>query len=87
MKDKKKIIIGSIILVVIAIISLGGYYFLNREDEQTTLTLLEKQWIESNKNKVFDFGVLSDIPVFSVEGDGAVFDFFAAIEKDTKVII
>jgi diguanylate cyclase (GGDEF)-like protein len=85
MKDKKKIIIGSIILVVIAIISLGGYYFLNREDEQTTLTLLEKQWIESNKNKVFDFGVLSDIPVFSVEGDGAVFDFFAAIEKDTKL--
>ena len=44
MKNKKVIII-SIVLILIAAITFGIVYFLNNEDEKTTLSLLDKQWI------------------------------------------
>lgn len=85
MKNNKNIIIGIVSLVILLVISFVGYYILNRQDSDTTLTLLEKQWIESNKNKVFDYGVLMNIPIFSEEGDGVIFDFFKDIEDTTKL--
>jgi diguanylate cyclase (GGDEF)-like protein len=85
MKNNKNILIGIAALVILLVVSFIGYYILNRQDKDTTLTLLEKQWIESNKNKVFDYGVLMNIPVFSEEGDGVIFDFFKDIEDTTKL--
>lgn len=85
MKNNKNVIIGIVSLVILLLVTLIGYYILNRQDKTTTLTLLEKQWIESNKNKVFDYGVLMNIPVFSEEGNGVIFDFFKDIEDTTKL--
>ena len=71
----KKIIIISIVIIIILILSLGTYYIFTKEDKDTTLNLLEKQWIENNKNKVIDMGIVNEIPVFNYNGEGLFFDF------------
>ena len=77
---KKIIIILSIILVVV--IGLAIWIF-TKEDEDTTLTLMEKKWIESNKNQVIDFGIINNVPIFSVDGEGVIFDFLDDLEETT----
>lgn len=73
-----------VVLLVVAFTSVvgGTYYFLNRQDENN-LNITEKEWIESNKNQLHDFSVLSAIPVFTNEGNGIIFEFLNSLEKDT----
>lgn len=81
---KKKILLVILLVVLLSII--GGFiYYLNKPDEETTLTLLEKQWIESNKNKVIDFSITNDVPLYSYNGDGIVFDFLEDFKEDTNI--
>ena len=49
---KKRNIIIVILVLVVALIGTVTFYFLNRQDTNT-LTILEKQWIEDNKNNKF----------------------------------
>lgn len=79
---KKKWLIGVIIAIVIALIGVL-YFILNNKDEDTTLTLLEKKWIENNKNNIIDFGVLNNIAILNNEGDGLFFDFLDSLEQTT----
>ena len=80
--NKKKFII--ILSVCVALIVVGLVIFaLNRQDENTTLTVLDKQWIESNKNEVIDLSIPSNVPLFSINGEGVIFEFIDSIEKDT----
>lgn len=81
----KKIIIISIVIIIILILSLGTYYIFTKEDKDTTLNLLEKQWIENNKNKVIDMGIVNEIPVFNYNGEGLFFDFLNSLEKITNL--
>lgn len=79
---KKKWLIGVIIAIILILI--GGLYFIfNNKDEDTTLTLLEKKWIENNKNNIIDFGVLNNIAILNKEGDGVFFDFLESLEQTT----
>lgn len=84
MKNKK---IGIVFLTVLILgLVVGGiYYYAFQNDTTTTLTLAEKQWIENNKNKVFDLSITNDIPVFNYNGEGVFFDFLNALEKDTNL--
>ncbi len=84
MKNKKVIII-SIVLILIAVITFGVVYFLNNEDEKTTLSLLDKQWIENNKNNVVDLSIFTDVPTLSDNGTGLVFDFLNSLKNDTTI--
>lgn len=84
MKNKKVIII-SIVLILIAAITFGIVYFLNNEDEKTTLSLLDKQWIENNKNNVVDLSIFTDVPTLSDNGTGLVFDFLNSLKNDTTI--
>lgn len=80
--NKKKVMIAS--FVVVMLIFVGALVFiLTKEDEVSTLNLIEKQWIESNKNKVIDLGILNEIPVMNYGGEGVFFDFIQDLEKDT----
>lgn len=79
----KKIAIISIIIAIIAIIGGITFYILNKQDKNTTLTILEKQWIEDNKNNVIDLSIINNIPVFNYEGKGVLFDFVDSLEKNT----
>ena len=84
--DKKKIIIGSIItIVVLAVIGSFSYFYFMKEDENSTLTLADKKWIEDNKNTVIDLGILNNVPVFSYGGSGVLFDFITDVEKATEL--
>ena len=81
---KKKNIIIIIIVLVLALIGVGVFYFLNRQDNNT-LTVIEKQWIESHKNNMIDIDIKNDIPIFTYDGEGLVYEFLSDLEKDTEL--
>ncbi len=78
--------IGIIAIVVILILgSIGVVRFFTKEDQKTTLTVIEKKWIEDNKNKVIDFSALNNIPIINDNGSGLLFDFITDLESDTNL--
>lgn len=85
--SKKKIIIITIITTAILAIIGTLCYYLTKEDTNTTLTLIEKQWIEKNKNQIYDFGIPTNIPMFSNNGSGIIFDFLKDLENKTGLVI
>lgn len=80
---KKQVIITSITLIVILILGWVFYYFFLNQDEKNTLTIVEKKWIEKNKNNIVDIGIINNIPIFNYDGEGVFFEFIKKIEKDT----
>ncbi len=82
MKKKNIVIIGVLAILALSIFGIG-YYALNRPDKDTTLTILENRWIESNKNKLIDLSIVNQVPVLNYNGNGLIFDFLNALEKDT----
>ena len=82
MKKKKSILITIIILVVLALIGII-YYIFTKEDKDSTLNLLEKQWIQSNKNDLIDFGLINNVAILNYSTDSLIFDFIEDLEKTT----
>lgn len=80
MKSKKSIII--ILFIIIGLV-LGGIFVFTKQDKNTSFTILEKQWLESNKTKVVDISILKDIPVVGYNGSGILFDFLDDFEEVT----
>ncbi len=80
---KKKAIIALISVICLVLVSLLVYYIVTREDSKTTLNIVDKKWIESNKNMVYNVDILSSIPIYSYKGEGIAFDFLSDIEEDT----
>jgi diguanylate cyclase (GGDEF) domain len=83
MKNKKILIIISIIILLA--ISGFVYFFFFKEDEESTLTLKEKNWIETGKNSLIDFGIIGNLPVYNYEGNGVILDFIENLEESTKL--
>jgi diguanylate cyclase (GGDEF)-like protein len=82
---KKNIIFITIALIVIAAL-FGTYYFVfQKEETQSTLTLSEKTWIENNKNKIIDIGVVNEIAILNYSGEGLFFNFLEDIEDNTNL--
>lgn len=81
MKKKNGIIIGIVVVLGLVIFGLG--YYLNKPDKDTTLTILENRWIESNKNKLIDLSIINQVPIFNYNGKGLVFEFLDSLEKNT----
>lgn len=78
--------IGIIVLVVALILgSIGVVRFFTKEDQNTTLTVIEKKWIEDNKNNVIDFATLNNTPIISDNGSGILFDFINDLQNDTEL--
>jgi len=80
---KKKIIISIVTILLLIGIGSGIYFIFNKQDEKTSLTLLEKQWIEDNKNTMIDISVPSSLPIFNYEGEGVIDDFLLSLEEST----
>lgn len=76
------IILGSIALVLMGF---GTYYYFASEDKNTTLTKIEREWIQNNKQNLIDLGFANDIPVLNHIGEGLVFDFFKDLEESTEL--
>ena len=85
--NKKKVIIVTLIVTVFLAITGSLWYYLTKEDNKTSLTLIEKQWIEKNKNRIYDFGLPINIPMFTSDGSGIIFDFLKDLETNTGLVI
>ncbi len=85
--NKKKIVLVTLITTVVLAIVGSLWYYLTKEDDKTTLTLIEKQWIEKNKNQIYDFGIPTNIPMFTNGGSGIIFDFIKDLENKTGLVI
>ena len=97
MKDKKKnksrkskktnnrfqYLKACIITIIIIVVGVGLYFFLTAEDNETSLTILEKQWILRNKKTLIDINVPNNLSILADKGEGVVFDYITKIEKDT----
>ena len=78
---KKKIII--FIPILIAIITFAIVYrYYNNEDATTSLTIVEKKWVENNKKNTVDFEIINDYPLYGMNGSGVFFDFIKDFEKN-----
>ena len=58
------------------------FVFFNHKD---TLSISEKQWIDNNKTNVVDVSVLNDVPAFTYNGNGVIFDFLNYVSKSTNL--
>lgn len=83
MKKKTLIIITPIVVCIL--VFLGVYFFLNHEDKDTSLTILEKRWIESHSATKVNLDIVNDIPVFGENGTGVLFDFANDFELETDL--
>lgn len=81
---KKKIIIAITTILIIAGVASSIYLGLYKQDDNN-LTLLERQWIEENKNTMIDIEIQNDIPIFSVDGEGLIYDFLDSLEEATEL--
>jgi len=79
---KKRLLI--IIPILVALFAfVGVYYYLNYKDDRTNLTVREKRWITNNSEVKYDLEIINDIPVYSMDGSGVIFDFIKNFELDT----
>ena len=70
---KRLIFIIPIIIAILAFVFVYRYY--NKEDKTTTLTISEKNWVQSNKDQSYDFEIVNDYPLYGTNGEGVLFNF------------
>ena len=81
---KKKLIIIFPIIIAFAVF-IGVYLYFNLEDSKTSLTVLERKWISNNSSQKYDFEIVNNYPVYSMDGTGVLFDFIDSFEIDTNL--
>lgn len=74
-----------IITVLIILVMSGIYFFLTAEDNETRLTVLEKQWIMKNKKTLIDINVPNNLDILADNGEGVLFDFVNLVSKETEL--
>lgn len=74
-----------IILVLLLAIALGIYFFLNAPDNSTKLTLFEKQWLDKNKNNLFNIEMPNNLDIYGEDGEGVLFDYVSYLEENTNL--
>lgn len=74
-----------IITIIVILIGAGIYFFLIAEDEDTSLTILERQWIMQNKETLIDINVPNNLSILADDGAGIIFDFLGKIERETDL--
>ena len=83
---KKKILL-ILPLVIAAVTFIFVYRYYNKEDKTTTLTVKEKQWVQRNSNKEYDFEIINDYPLYGLNGEGIIFSFIWRFLWNLKNVI
>jgi len=78
----RKILMMGIVIVIVTVI-LGIVYFLVRPNDQTSLSVIDMQWISNNNSKVVDVSIAGGMPLFSYDGEGIIFEYFKDLEDET----
>lgn len=81
---KKKLVI-IIPLLTALLVFLGVYFYFTHKDAKTNLTVKEKNWISSNSSNKYDFEIINNFPVYSMDGIGVIMDFIDDFEIDTNL--
>ena len=65
-----------IVLLTIGVILIVSFlvFILNYSKDDSSLSILEKKWVNDNKNKIVDVSVFNDVPVYGLNGSGIIFD-------------
>lgn len=82
MKSKRKIIY---LILGIAIIVFIGLYLVLNYTEPNILDSKDKKWISENGGRVIDIAVINDMPVYSNNGNGVIFDFLKYVTDQTNL--
>ena len=82
MKNRKKIIF---VILGIAIVVFLGLYVIMNYAEPNNLDSQDKKWIADNGGKVIDIDIINDIPIYSNNGTGVLFDFLDYVKKETNL--
>ena len=85
MKNKKRNLIITIVLLVIIFVIGGVVFFLNYSSDDNSLTLLEKKWVTDNSNKIVDVDIYNNMPIYSYNGEGIVFDYLNYFTKKYEI--
>jgi len=85
MKNKKTNKI--IVLVAIGIIVLVSLliFILNYSKDDSSFSILEKKWLNDNKDKVIDVSIYNDVPIYGMNGKGINFDFLDQFNKNHEI--
>ena len=77
---KNKILFILIPLLIALTVFLLLYIYYHRED-QNSLTVNDKKWIEQNSSTIFDLELISNYPVYGE--NGVFYEFVEDFETDT----
>ena len=80
---KKLVIIVPIIIAIVAFVFVYRYY--NKEDKTTTLTITEKNWVQTNKDQSYDFEIVNDYPLYGTNGEGVLFNFLNDFQENIGI--
>lgn len=79
-KKLRTILIVSLI-VVIAFFAIMYYIVSNSNN----YTFSEKNWMNEQSNTTIDIDIQTDLPIFSLNGEGVFYDYIRALESDTDL--
>lgn len=68
-----KIVILSIIGLILTISIV--IFILNYTKDSSSLSILEKNWINNNSNNIIDVSVYNDVPIYGQNGEGIIFSY------------
>ncbi len=83
MKSKNKKIILLLISIVVFIIAIFLAAILYINSNVNNYTYSEKNWITDNRDNKYDIYIQTDLPIFSLNGNGVFFDYINAFKQDT----
>ena len=77
-----------IILLIVGVILLVSFliFILNYSKDDSSLSILEKKWVNDNKNKVIDVSVFNDIPIYGLNGNGIIFKFLDYFTETHRIV-
>ena len=81
-KIKKKFLVA---IFAIAIFLFIGLYFVINYHEPNVLDSSDKKWIQENSGKLIDISIVNDIPLYSNDGKGIIFNFLNYITEQSTL--
>lgn len=83
-KNKNNKIVILLIIGIILIVSLL-IFILNYSKDDYSFSILEKKWLNDNKNNVLDVSVYNDVPVYGLNGKGIIFDILNNFTENYEI--
>ena len=78
-KTNRVIILSSIFAIMIVSLII---FVLNYTKDSSSFSIIEKNWINKNKNNVIDISTYNDVPIYGYNGEGIIFSFLEDFSKD-----